>query len=719
MSQPKSTFSESWYRIAGQRISLRSAVNVQRQVYRGQRWIVLENPFTNQFYRMHPAAYEFVARLRPERTVQEVWQECIERSPDDAPGQEAVIQLLAQLYFANLLQYDLATDTANLFERYEKNRQREIRSRFSNIMFTRIRLLDPDEFLVKLLPYLGWLISPIGALLWFLVVGAGFKMAFDNWAALKDQSQGVLEANNLLLLYLGLVIIKSLHEFGHALFCRRYGGEVHVMGVMFMIFTPVPYMDATSSWAFRSRWQRALVGGAGMIVELLVAAVAVFIWSRTGPGVLHNLAYNMMFVASVSTVLFNINPLLRYDGYYILIDLIEMPNLYQRSLQHLRHLVERYAFGVKNSQSPAQSKREVVWFTLYGILGGIYRVIVFTSVIFFVADRMLLLGIIMAVVCVISWGIVPVAGFCQYLASSEKLERSRNQAIAVTLATLAVVILCLGVIPFPNHFRAVGMLEAKHWSEVVNNTAGRLEKISASPGSVVKQGQELLRFNNPELELELTGARASLVEVQARLLYAMKDDPANIRPLNAKLDSVQKRLLRLETDKAALVVRARQDGVWVAPQIKDFVGRWIIKGTSTGIIVDPSSFEFNSAVLQEDVDRLFALKALNGEVRLQGQVNRVLPLKNLKVIPGEQRYLPSAAMGWLAGGDIPVANDDPKGRQALEPFFEVRADVVDPGKDLVLMHGQTGKIRFDLPAEPLLVRWLRSLRQSLQKRYQI
>src|SRR5512147_386896 len=162
MAEQLETFSESWYRVSRQRICLRPGIHVRRQNFRGERWIVLENPFSNQFFRLRPAAYEFVARLRPDRTVEEVWKECLERFPDQAPGQGAVIQLLAQLYFANLLQYDLAADSAQLFERYKKRRQREIGSRFLNIMFMRFPLLDPDYFLVRTLPVVGKLISPFG-----------------------------------------------------------------------------------------------------------------------------------------------------------------------------------------------------------------------------------------------------------------------------------------------------------------------------------------------------------------------------------------------------------------------------------------------------------------------------------------------------------------------------------------------------------------------------
>src|SRR6185436_12555238 len=195
---------------------------------------------------------------------------------------------------------------------------------------------------------------------WLAVVGTALKVAFDNWDALRSQSQGVLAPGNLPLLYVGLVLIKALHEFGHAYFTRKFGGEVHVMGILLMIFTPVPYMDASASWAFRSKYQRLLVGGAGMIVEVFFAAIAMFVWANTGQGTVHSLAYNIMFVASVSTVLFNANPLLRFDGYYMFSDLLEIPNLSQRAMQHLRHIGERWLFGLKKSETPARTSWEKI-----------------------------------------------------------------------------------------------------------------------------------------------------------------------------------------------------------------------------------------------------------------------------------------------------------------------------------------------------------------------
>ncbi len=718
MADAQSTFSESWYRIASQRLCLRPGVRVRRQNFRGERWIILEDPFNNAYFRLLPAAYEFVARLRPDRTVQEVWQECLKRFPDTAPGQEAVIQLLAQLYFANLLQYHIAADTSQLFERFKKRRQREIGGRFLNLMFMRFPLLDPDRFLMKALPVIGWLINKAGLILWCLVVGLGIKVVVDDWDALREQSQGVLAPGNLPLLYAALVLIKTLHEFGHAFFCRKFGGEVHVMGVMLMIFTPVPYMDATSAWSFRSRAHRMLVGAAGMIVELFFAAIAAFIWARTGNGVVHTLAYNVMFVASVSTVIFNLNPLLRFDGYYILSDLLEIPNLSQRANLQLRFFAEKLLFGVRKVESPARTRTEANWLTTFGITSGIYRVIVFAGVLLVVADKFLILGILMAAVCLISWVTVPVFKFINYLATSPRLDRVRPRAVVVSAALALILVALLQFVPFPHHFRAPGILRATTRSEVINETAGIVDVVLVKSGEPVRAGQPLLWLRNRELELQIAHTLAKEREFESRVLKATSEQIASLKPLQSELTATRQQLAKHRADEAALTIRARHDGVWISPGIETLAGRFITRGNRLGLLVDPASFEFTATVRQEDGDALFTRETAGAEVRLSGEAGRVVAVGGWEVIPGEQRTLPSAALGWAGGGEVAVAPDDPHGQRAAEPFFEVHASVQAPS-DVTLLDGRSGKIRFDLEPEPLLPRWTRRLWQLLQKRYQL
>lgn len=496
------------------------------------------------------------------------------------------------------------------------------------------------------------------------------------------------------------------------------------MGILLMIFTPMPYVDATSSWSFRSRWKRALVGAAGMIVELFFAAIMVFVWANTGPGVLHNLAYNMIFVASISTLVFNLNPLLRFDGYYILSDLLEIPNLAQRANRQLRHVCERYLFGVKKSVSVTDRFREAFWLVVFGISSGIYRVIVFAGMLLFVADRFLILGIIMAAICAVSWVLTPIVRFINYLATSPQLDRIRPRAIAVSAACLAVILAIFGIVKFPSHFRAPGVLLARERTQVATDTAGYIRRLAVEPGSRVKKGQPIVEMENHELELELAAARAALSEIDVRLRVAMAERTADIKPLSMRHQTLGDRVRKLEGDKAALIIQARHDGIWTAPDLGDQVGRWVARGTRLGLLVNPESFEFAATVKQEDGDALFRqqparsdVAAISGaEVMLYGQAGIIVPIRSWRVIPSEQKTLPSPALGWMAGGEVPVSAEDPQ--KAIEPFFELHADVL-ADTTAALFHGRSGKIRFDLEPEPLLQRGIRRLMQLIQKRYQL
>jgi putative peptide zinc metalloprotease protein len=718
MQKAAKTFSESWHRVAGQKVSLRPTVKVRKQLFRGETWYVLHDPFNNQFFRLRPEAHDFVIRLRPDRTIEQVWEECLNRNPDQAPGQEDVIQLLTQLYFANLLYFEMPADSAKLFERYRRRRQREIRSRLLSIMFIRLPLFDPEIILRRLIPVFKHLISPIGAVIWLLVVAAAGKLVVDRFDAATDQVQGILAPDNLFLLYVGLVIVKSLHEFGHALVCKRFGGEVHTMGIMLLVFTPLPYMDATASWSFRSRWHRALVGAAGMITEVFVAALATFLWAYSGPGTLHSLAYNMMFVASVSTIVFNANPLLRFDGYYILSDVLDIPNLHTRARGHLRHLVERYAFGVKDSYSPAESFKEAFWLSIFGVLSSIYRIVVFTGIILFVADKFLLAGLMMALICVISWGIVPLFKSMAYLASSPRLARTRPRAIAISICFLALLTSSLAIYPFPSRFRAPGVIEAVQYIRVINDAPGYVENVRVSSGRQVRAGTPLIELSDRELELEIEATAAQREETLAMHRKALRMERANLEPIRKRLETIEAKLDDLSKQKADLIVRARQAGVWVAVDIQDMVASWLSRGSAIGEIVDHKGFRFSAVVSQDEAAELFEGQIKKAEVRLYGQGGKNLDVSDFQIIPFQQEKLPSAALGWRGGGEVPISVTDETGLQAADPFFQIYA-TIQPAPDVVLLHNRSGKLRFTLNPKPLLFQWAHKLRQLLQKRYQI
>jgi putative peptide zinc metalloprotease protein len=711
-------FHESWYRIAGQRICLRASIKVKRQLYRGSRWYVLHDPFNNQFYRIRPSAYKFIARLSLNRTVEEVWKEIISEDPDDAPGQEDVIHLLAQLYHANLLHYSLPADSAKLFERFKKQKQKIVQATLMNIMFFRIPLFDPDNLLKRLLPILRLIISPIGMIIWLVVVAMGVKVAIDNFAELGIQSQGILAPSNIPLLYLSFIFIKAFHEFGHAFVVRRYGGEVHTMGIMFLIFNPIPYMDATAAWSFRNKWKRVFVGAAGMIFELFIAAIAALMWAYTGPGLIHSLTYNIIFVASVSTILFNINPLLRFDGYYILSDLLDIPNLHTQATQHLRHIVERYVFGYKKSKSPVSSFKEAVLITIFGILSGIYRIVVFTTILLFVADRFLLLGIIMVVVCAISWVLIPLIRFIRYLLTEPRLERTRIRAILVSLGAALAVFLLLYVIPFPHTFTSPGVIEADEYMRVTNKVGGYVYNIVVPSGIWVTRGQTLILLQNKELDFKIKEMAAKIDEISIMAQKALHESLADVKPINSLLAAITKRYKRLKEEKKDLEVKADIDGIWIAPYIDDYKGMWIHRGTPIGQLINNSGFYFSSVISQQVVSRFFSDEIRSASIKLIGESEKDIHISKYTIIPVEQTSLPSAALGFAAGGELTVDVTDKSGIKTTEPFYEVRLEIPDESLD-GLHHGRTGRVQCKVPMEPLLHQWWIKLIQLIQKRYQL
>jgi putative peptide zinc metalloprotease protein len=711
-------FNESWHRVAGQRLQLRPGVDLRRQEYRGELWYVVHDPFTNAFYRIRPGARRFLLHLTGRNTVEEAWRRCLREDRETAPSQSEVIQLLGQLHQASLLQSDLAPDSRQLFERLRRHQQAQVRGALGSLLYLRIPLWDPDRFLKKLLPVARLGFSWPGFAAWAVVLLLAGKTAIDHHDQLFDRGQEVLAPGNLMLLFTAFFVTKLLHEFGHAFACRVFGGEVHQMGIMLLVFSPVPYVDATASWSFRERRRRMCVGAAGMYVELFIASLAVFVWANTGAGMLNSVAYNIIFVASVSTLLFNLNPLLRFDGYYILSDLAGAPNLHQRSRQQACSWAEQVLFGVPDPPRPASTRQEAAFLGLFGITSSIYRIFVFTVIILFVADKFFGFGLIAAAVGAFALLVLPVFKFVRYLAKEPRLDRQRPRAIAVSAIGAAAILAFLGFFPWPYHIRAPGVLQTREQARVYTATDGYVAEFIATSGSPVRAGDLLARMTNPELELRLASGEARVRQIRLQENVALETGGATLRVAQRQRESAEAELAQLQQRRRDLEIRAPIDGVWVAPRANDLLGELVGRGRQLGMIIHPPDYEFIAVVAQDDSSRLFAHANARAEIRLPGQAGEVIAVSQLQLVPGRQTILPTAGLGWSAGGPVKVKPGDTDGMQTAEPYFKAIARVGATG-DAALLHGQIGQIRFTTGTEPLLQQGWRRFRQMLQQRYQI
>ena len=710
-------FSESWYRVAELRLSMAYTVRVQKQFFRGSTYYVLHDPFNNRFFRTRPEAYEFLIRLNNDKTVEEVWEERLHEDPVNTPSQDEVIRLLSQLHHANLLFFRNSGDSERLFERFSESKKKFIANTFLSILFLKIPLWDPEQFLKKTQLIIKALISIPGLIVWILAVVSGAYLVLSNTTELWNQSQGMLAPSNLIFLYLCLIFLKIFHELGHAAMTKRFGGEVHVMGVMFLVFTPLPYMDASSSWAFRNKWHRILVGAAGIIVELFIASIAAWFWVYSGNELIRSLAFNVMIIGSISSLFFNGNPLTRLDSYYMLSDWLEIPNLAERSKNQWIYCVEKYAFGFEDLSSLASSNREGLWLLIYGLLSFLYRIFISVAIALFVLDQWFEVGFFILGLSIFTWILRPIWKFFQYLLTDPRILKNKRRTYAMTACSLLLFFFLLGVYPVSNSIQAPGVLHSDNFLNLYAPVPGLLKKVDVYSGQFLRKGEKILTLSDPELDLELREADAQLEESQALLLKAREVSIADVAPIEERLAFLRSKISRLNKKQNDRALLASHDGYWIAPELQIRLDTWIPKGFLLGSLIPSKSMQFVGVVSQEQASDLFTINGNSGEIKLRGREEFTLVADSFRVIPYRIRELPSVALGWFGGGNIQVTPQD--GLTTQESFFELTATVNFTGPDISLYHGRTGVIRIQLPPQTIMEQILRSLRQLFQKRYKI
>jgi len=666
------------------------------------------------------------------RTVAEVWRQCNEQLGDAAPTQGEAIQLLGQLYTSNLLQAELPPDAEGLFRRYQKRVQREVQGYLTNILFIHIPLLDPDRFLDRWVGVLGQAFSWAGFAVWLVLLAVGGYFAINHFDELVSQGSALFSQQNLVknlpLMYLCYAFIKLFHEFAHAFSCKKFGrdsgsgGEVHVMGLMFLVFMPLPYVDTSSSWAFRRSGHRAIVCAAGILVELAIASIAVIVWANTGQPLIRALAYNVIFLASVSTILFNGNPLLRYDGYYILSDVLQIPNLWHRSRQYLYYLVRKHVWRVRHPINPAHTPGEKAWMIGYGVASTIYRFFIVFRILLFVADKVFFVGAIMAVMSLVGWIFVPLGRFVHYLTTSGELARVRGRAIASVVAAAAIVTVGIGLISAPDRVRLEGVVEPVALSFVHARTDGFVEKVVAPSGKQVHTGEVLLEATNRQHLAE----RAQLLAEQERFaalrrMAQNKEDNAAVQAYDKQISALSDRLAWVGQQLEELILRAPISGEWVSPDVEHFEGMYLPRGQKVGLVVSPEKLIIRavagqdvSGILRKEIDLRAGPQRV--EMRVKGRPDLIFTGTIQEIYPAGTKQLPSAALAYLTGGSVLTDPGDPNALQAAEPIVEVRV-APDPSEGVPLLSGQRVAVRLDLPSKPLAVQWFRQLSQMVQGRF--
>jgi putative peptide zinc metalloprotease protein len=567
---------------------------IVRQTFRARRWYVLHDPVADAYHRVSAPAYRFVALLDGCRSIDEAWRICVERDADEAPTQGEAIRVLGQLAAANLLRGDISSDAEAILRRVSQRSASERKGHAQSFLFLRIPLWDPDRWLKRWTPLAALIWSRFALIPWCLLLLAGLWYLLPRTGQLTQEASSVLGAENLLPLYGSFVIAKLVHEFAHASACKALlfkaglKGGVHQIGIMLLVMIPMPYVDASAATALPKRSHRIVVAAAGMIAELAVASLAAIVWVYTpADSATHMLAYNLMFVGSVSTIIFNINPLLRYDGYYILSDLLGIANLAQRSREMIHYVIKRHLWGILALTPPVTSRAEISILLSYGVLSSLYRVFVLFGIILFIANQLFVIGIALALAAVSIWLVMPAFKFLVYLFTSPELAARRPRALLTTAALAGAVLVSAGWIRLPHSITFQAIVEPAEWAIIRVQEPGILSD-SAPRGEILLEQAVLASLGNPHSIAESTAAQARESQARLRLRRAASQSPAAAAIASGRLDAALAASAHTQRAFDSLIIRSLRTGYWEPTEPTRSLGAYMRRGEVLGtLVIDP------------------------------------------------------------------------------------------------------------------------------------
>lgn len=709
--------SRHWYRVTNLKPRLHDQIEIHRHDYRDQIWYVLENTTTGRSHRFNVAAYQFIGMLDGEREVHSIYDQVCEKLGEDAPGQGEIINLMCQLYEADLLKIDDLSDSDELFERRSRRRSSELRQRFTNPVAIRVPLWDPEQFLNRHYNKVKWLFNAWAGTAWVVLLIYSLLQMAQHWPQIEYHfGVNALSPYNLILLFLLYPVIKLLHELGHAFAAKLEGGEVHEMGITFLLLMPVPYVNVSAATHFRSRFKRMLVSAAGIIVELFIAALGLLLFLAAQPGLVQDIGFNLFLIGGISSLFFNGNPLLKYDGYYILADAVGIPNLFQRSAQYWKYLFRRYLFGLRDSTSPVSAPGEAGWFVCYSLLSVSYRLAIMWFIITLVVGKFFYLGIVLGSWLITIQVLMPLYQAVNFVFTNPCLQRRRGRALATTVVPMLALVAIAVLIPVPSYSVNVGIVQQPDEVHLRAKHDGFVQDVLVKNNQRVTTGTPLLTLHDPFLDSESRVALARLAEVKARYRAGRAAGNYEAGIIKEELQVAESELHYIWDKSSAMSVEAFKNGELVLLGASDLPGRFLRKGDLLGYILDHEQPTVRMAVSQNDIGRLRE-QVVNVKVRFASEPQREFDASILRQSPEATNQLPDAALSTLGGGPFMAGSNPNSELDSAQKVFLV--DLKPDYRGFEISPGTRAYVRVDHGSETLVSQWLRSLRQVFLRQFNV
>jgi putative peptide zinc metalloprotease protein len=558
-----------------------------RHQYQGTGYWVVKEPVGLQYFRFHEEEYFILQMLDGHISLEQIKDGFESRFAPQKITFGDLQQFIGMLHRSGLVISNSPGQGRSLEKRGRTKKRKEMLGKAANIFALRFRGIDPERILNRILPWFGWLFT-IPALIFFLCLmgAAGLLIAtqFETFYEKLPSFQQFFAADRWMYLAATMAIVKVLHEFGHGLSCKKFGGECHELGFMLLVFTPCLYCNVSDSWMLPNKWKRVWIGAGGIYVEMILASIATFLWWFSEPGLLNDLCLNMMFLNAVSTLVVNGNPLLRFDGYYILMDILEIPNLRQKATEILKRKFQEICLGLELQDDPFLPRRNQMLFALYTIASVIYRWVVVFSICWFLIKvlepyGLAVVGRMVAVAGFAGMIVQPIWQSIKFIRTPGRLAKVKMPRLAATVGIAAAAIAAVCFVPLPHHvdcaFEVQPVVET---TPVYAGAEGRLIEMNLEPGAPVDQTQVIAKLENPELRIRQVQLQGEYLVAKNRMtllnsiVHRDRGSAASQYNTQAELirsleDSLQK--VNAEVDR--LTIKAPRSGVvlpppWKAPQ---------------------------------------------------------------------------------------------------------------------------------------------------------
>ncbi|WP_272002083.1 PqqD family peptide modification chaperone [Roseovarius sp. ZX-A-9] len=711
--------SNDWYRISAARPRLRRDVRVIRHIYLGQPWYVLTDSTGTKVHRLTPAAQEVAGRLDGVRSVEDIWEELTTRLAEDAPTQDEIVRLLSQLHQSDLLDNAETPLLDDLLERRDKDRIQKWKKLLLNPASITLPLIDPDKFLKALSSAMGAVPRALWWLSALVIIVAALVVLPLHWQALTARGlEGFLDLENLALIALIYPVVKAVHEIGHGVTVRGRGGEVHEMGLMFIAFYPIPYVEASASLSFPSKWDRAAVAGAGVVVELVIASIALFLWTQAEPGMVRTVLFNTMVISGLSTLAVNGNPLLKFDGYHVLCDIIEIPNMAKRGNEWWGEVVRVYLLGTGER---ARTRMQIggwerLWFALYPPAAFAYRIFISITIALFIATTYRLVGVLLALWSVSLMLVWPVLKTAHKGLTDPRIQSVGQRAVLGAGAAVVVLGGLLFALPLPHYAVVQGVVWLPDEAILRAPQAGRITAQQAAHGDRVALGAPLFTVAAPDLEAEARVRGARLAKAEAQYAAARAKDRASaakfrdrVREARIARDDANARLAQLQ-------VTAALPGQLNLPMTTGLEGRFFARGAVIGHVL-PDAEPVIRVAIPQDLATLMSREIRGIELRFADSPDVILSASILRQVPAGGDVLPSPVLALDGGGTFATVPGGDGPLRSARQIFQLDLGLPDGAPRPA--YGMRAHVRLAFAPKSLAVRVAREVRALFLRAFDV